>query len=324
MTFLLLSHETIKNMLHNLIGLSIISFICALSVTELSAQIKNQEKTEKTISKVVIVEKIIGDDGTETSTKKVLEGKEAEDYFKNQANIEAMEIEVDVQEHLNGDQVLKTEKKKYTIISTSKNGEEEKIVWDGTGEMPNRMKDLLGEELRHSKASKTKNSTIIKNDKNSASETQVVDLDSNSIPEELRKILEKEGIDPSGLIEIDGPDQVENIKKNKPTDKPKAKAQLGVAIAKTMLGAQVTMVQPGSAADNAGMSVGDNITHVEGIKITSPASLIQAIANYIPGDMIAVTYLRNNEKKTSQVKLKAPNDPFPYKTWKQVMNLNKE
>ena len=64
-------------MLNKLIGISIVSFMCAFSLTKLSAQVKEDQ------NKVVIIEKEVDDQGQITETKKVLVGEKAAQYLKD-------------------------------------------------------------------------------------------------------------------------------------------------------------------------------------------------------------------------------------------------
>lgn len=68
-------------------------------------------------------------------------------------------------------------------------------------------------------------------------------------------------------------------------------------------GAQVVAVTNGSAAETAGISVGDVITAVDGDTIAGPTDLGAAIAAHQPGDQISVTYLRNGSSHTVDVTL---------------------
>ena len=64
-------------MLGKLLNIGLMAFICACSIT----MAFGQEETEKT--KVVIIEKEVDDNGNVKEVKKVLQGKEAEEYLKD-------------------------------------------------------------------------------------------------------------------------------------------------------------------------------------------------------------------------------------------------
>jgi putative serine protease PepD len=81
-------------------------------------------------------------------------------------------------------------------------------------------------------------------------------------------------------------------------------AYLGVAVDSTVTGgAKISQVRNGTAADNAGLRVGDLITAVDGAKIDSADALTSAINAKKPGDTISVTYTRAGSSHTVQVTL---------------------
>ncbi|TMC47155.1 MAG: PDZ domain-containing protein [Chloroflexi bacterium] len=55
-------------------------------------------------------------------------------------------------------------------------------------------------------------------------------------------------------------------------------------------GAQVTSVQQGSPADDAGLAAGDVITGLDGTTVDSPTTLRSAILRHHPGDRVGVTW----------------------------------
>lgn len=74
---------------------------------------------------------------------------------------------------------------------------------------------------------------------------------------------------------------------------------------KTLEGAYVANVNPGSAAEKAGIKEGDVIINVNGVNVKSVAELQEQIGRYKPGDKISVTVMRKNEKlKFDNVELK--------------------
>ncbi|MDA3616774.1 trypsin-like peptidase domain-containing protein [Polluticaenibacter yanchengensis] len=74
-------------------------------------------------------------------------------------------------------------------------------------------------------------------------------------------------------------------------------------------GVYVGGVTTGGAAEKAGIKVGDYITGINGVKITSGSEMVEQVANYRPGDKVNVTYQRNgSEKTTSAVLLNRNND----------------
>jgi putative serine protease PepD len=87
-------------------------------------------------------------------------------------------------------------------------------------------------------------------------------------------------------------------------------AYLGVEIADADTGgALVGGVEPSSPADEAGLRQGDVVTRVDDTDITNSASLTASIRSHEPGDRVTITYTRNGDERTADVRLAAlPND----------------
>ncbi len=70
-------------------------------------------------------------------------------------------------------------------------------------------------------------------------------------------------------------------------------------------GAQVSEVTPGSAAEEAGLQVGDVITRVDDTLIVDADSLVATIRSYRPGDQVEVTWVRAGETQSATVTLQS-------------------
>jgi putative serine protease PepD len=68
-------------------------------------------------------------------------------------------------------------------------------------------------------------------------------------------------------------------------------------------GALVASVQNGTPAASSGLKEGDIVTQVDGKPITGADDLSAAIRGHNPGDKIALTYVRNGQKHTTNVTL---------------------
>lgn len=68
-------------------------------------------------------------------------------------------------------------------------------------------------------------------------------------------------------------------------------------------GVAVAQVQPGGAADRAGLEPGDVITRLGDTDITTITSLAEALAAEKPGERTTVTYTRDGSEKTVDVTL---------------------
>ena len=82
-------------------------------------------------------------------------------------------------------------------------------------------------------------------------------------------------------------------------------ALLGVTPADTANGVRIATVKTGSAADDAGLRVGDVITGVGSTRVTSSAQIRAIIAGHRPGDALTLTIKRNGASKTVHVTLGA-------------------
>ncbi|MGL5825402.1 MAG: S1C family serine protease [Nocardioides sp.] len=85
-------------------------------------------------------------------------------------------------------------------------------------------------------------------------------------------------------------------------------ARLGIGVSSVgdtseVIGAQVGEVNPGSAAEGAGLKSGDVITQVDDIRIADSESLIATIRSFRPGDRVQVTFVRDGQEKTISLAL---------------------
>lgn len=80
-------------------------------------------------------------------------------------------------------------------------------------------------------------------------------------------------------------------------------AFLGVATQQDADGVKITQIASGSAAEKAGLEVGDVITSFNGRSISTPTALGTAVANLQPGDRVSVEVSRNGARNTVTVTL---------------------
>lgn len=69
-------------------------------------------------------------------------------------------------------------------------------------------------------------------------------------------------------------------------------------------GVYVSEVAEDGAAKQAGLQKGDYITGINGIKVLSGSEMVEQVANYKPGDKIAVTFVRNGKEMKSTLTLR--------------------
>ena len=84
-------------------------------------------------------------------------------------------------------------------------------------------------------------------------------------------------------------------------------AFLGVAVQTANGGVQVTDVQSGSAAADAGLKSGDLVTAIDGTDVTTAAALQSAVRSHSIGDQITITYTRDGQSATAKATLGSRN-----------------
>jgi hypothetical protein len=68
-------------------------------------------------------------------------------------------------------------------------------------------------------------------------------------------------------------------------------------------GARVVGVTAGSPAADAGLRADDVVTAVDGTAVAGPKDLVRVVLTHAPGDSVAVTYARDGQSTTVQVRL---------------------
>ena len=283
-------------MIKNYLTIVLLAFICAFSLNELSAQDKQVTK------KVVVIEKTVDDNGKVTSKKVVKEGAEADEYIK-EMNLEN-DIDIDINIEGEGANIIK--KQAYKVVTVDDNGVKKTIEWNGEGEMPAEIKEMMekeGVEKHHHKSA-----YIWKSSEGDGEDQEIeIKLNGEDMTDDIKALLKEENID----ITV----------KSDPN-----KAQLGVMFMETdedMV--EISDVVEESAADEAGLKSGDVIRKIGDVKIESSDHLIEVIQKHKPGDKIRVAITRDGEKTYKDVVLKQAQDTFTIKfddgksvKWKEV------
>jgi putative serine protease PepD len=86
------------------------------------------------------------------------------------------------------------------------------------------------------------------------------------------------------------------------------KAKAGTSSSGFSVGADVATVEPGSAADKAGIQVGDVVTKFQDLTISDPNQLTAAVREQAAGATVKVTVLRGGQAKVLDVTLGAAAD----------------
>ena len=372
-------------MLGKLLNIGLMAFICACSIT----MAFGQEETEKT--KVVIIEKEVDDNGNVKEVKKVLQGKEAEEYLKDNEEGRMWITEEGKEIELNGRKAKMLSKQAYKIKVKDENGEEKILEWDGEGEMPEEMKALMDQQgmeidVEMEKGDGTvqkkqiklldsdsgemmewdgegempdnmkkllekegidleklmgdaiqeaveKTQTITMDDAGQTKKMKIItkggdsedvmelEWEGDEMPEEVKEVLKKEGISVEEVSGAEGQKELRVAKKEvKKSGSAKKKAQLGVMIEAHPSGVRVSDVVPETSAAIGGMLGGDIITAVDDQPMSSTDDLIKYIGTKGVGDVIIVHFTRAGQAQSEEITLRERVDPFPFKTWDDVMN----
>jgi PDZ domain-containing secreted protein len=376
-------------MINKLFSLALLAFLGALSLTQVSAQAKIAN------TKIVILEKEIDDNGQVVEKKVVLEGEEAERYIREHQEVDDMiQKEVEKEQVVEGKRMQKITKSAYKIKVKDENGQEKILEWDGQGEMPQEMQEMMkkqgmelpglgSNEMEGHTTKKIRIKTLdtetdkmmewdgegempaeikellekegidignltkeaedaltqtitfddsgsekkMKIIKKGAGLEEVLDLDweGDELPDEVREVLEQEGITLEEITGEDGQKEIKIVKSAEAASPApqKGRPQLGVMIEAAQNGVKVSEVLPNSSASEGGLEAGDVITSIDEKTVASTKDLVAAISTYTPGDVIKVHLNRRGQVMVKDVKLKAYVDPFPFKTWEQVMNNGK-
>ena len=305
-------------MIKQLAIIAVLAFICAASLSELSAQKKVEEH------KIIIIEKEVDNDGNVVEKKIVKEGEEAKAYLKelekNGETIQKWTTKDGEDLIVDGKSAKMIKKEQYKIKVKDDNGEEVEMIWDGEGEMPEEMKELMDEhDINISTEQKQIRKKIkVKKNGDVGGQEMEFEFDGEEIPDEVKMELEKHGIDLTEIVSADGEKHVKVVT-SKPPQKAK-KAQLGVNIEDHPAGVMVANVVEKSAAAEAGLLKGDVIYQIDDTALKTIEELVGAVGTYKPGDKINVAFQRNGENMSKTVTLKERIELYPFGTWEEVMN----
>lgn len=99
-------------------------------------------------------------------------------------------------------------------------------------------------------------------------------------------------------------------------------AFLGITTNIADKGVKIANVETGSAAEKAGLKVGDIIQSINGKSITDPDNLVKAIHGFKPKDDIQITYDRNGKIKNTQATLGETENVFRNFSFSNRNNIN--
>lgn len=272
-------------MIKNYLTITLLAFISAFGINELSAQQKEVKK------KVIVIEKTVDADGKVVSKKVVKEGEDADAYIK-QLNEEG-EIEINIDATQAGAHVVK--KEAYKIATIDDKGNEKIIEWNGEGEMPTEIKEMLDKEGINLNSNSNHSTFMFKSNAKDGEEEIEITLDEGEMSDEIIKVLEEE-----------------NIKVN--INSAPNKAQLGVMIQDNDNGeVEIIEVVEESAAEEAGLLVNDIIRKINDVKVKDFNHLLKVLSEYAPNDKLRIGITRDGQKTYKDVVLKEAKNTFQYK-----------
>jgi len=68
-------------------------------------------------------------------------------------------------------------------------------------------------------------------------------------------------------------------------------------------GVRIEAVNPGSAADKAGLAVGDIVTSIDGVRITSSPDFMAKVGEHRPGDELNIEFIRSKKPQRARLRL---------------------
>ncbi len=195
-----------------------LAFLVAFTFSQIQAQEVNEQKT--TQKEVVIVKKVIDENGNETLEEIKLTGEDAEAYIRENGKIieENGEIEISIdatgsgtliEKEIEVEEIVTEEKQMYKVVEIDDEGNKIEIEWDGEGEMPEKMKKIMDEhgideiskevDIDSDGPDQVKKIKIVENN-NGEVEERIITLEGDEeLPEDVKKMLEEKGIDLSDL-----------------------------------------------------------------------------------------------------------------------------
>lgn len=330
---------------------------------------KSNGQDQSTKKEIIIVKEIVDENGEKTTEETILTGKEAEAYMEENGIeegelekevsvkkwidkngkeheiteenlvefLEDEEISAEIRKMIESDSIdpkdieIK-EKQLYKIIKKDDEGNEEILEWDGTGEMPEEMKELIEKEGIQSMTKKveidvdkedsnTKSSKTIKikMNKNGVESEEIIELkDGEELPDDIRMKLEENGIDVDDLLKQDVNEGTKSkkIKIEKTIEKDSGnggrveidfnnpnEAQIGIIVEDRMAGIYIVEVEDGTPANKEGVISGDVIKKINDQSISKVESLLENLNSAKAGEKINLTISRGGQEINKKITL---------------------
>jgi predicted metalloprotease with PDZ domain len=81
---------------------------------------------------------------------------------------------------------------------------------------------------------------------------------------------------------------------------------LGIVIADSLLGVEITHVAKGSPADRAGLTAGDHLVEINDVEVEHPRDVVTTITRHPPRALMKVAVLRRNQRLVRRFQLVTP------------------
>ncbi|MDF1698116.1 MAG: PDZ domain-containing protein [Saprospiraceae bacterium] len=244
-----------------------------------------QEETKK----VIVVKKVIDENGKETIKKEEASGKDAEALLKKmkeEGKLEGIDIDLEIEKAKKTGSAKKSIVEDVTVeksiengkeistykITTEEGGEKKVMVWKGDGDMPEEMSKILKD-------------VDVKINKNGNEQEMTITIDTDDNDTDM-EIHETHTIEKRIVVK----------------HKNDNKVSLGVMISDDSKGVVVTDIVDDSAAQKAGLKSGDTILKVDETYVFNTQMLLDALSAIDTGSTAKITYLREGKEKSADVK----------------------
>jgi len=247
-----------------------------------------QNESDKEV-RVRIVEREVDENGNVVEKVKELVGEEAEKYVEEHGEMIETEKQIKItldEEDISGDAPVKESKK--IKIKIQEDGVSKVIEWDGTGEMPAEMKEVMKEHEMMFIDEEGNQKTLMEN----GEEDKEIEW------REKKVIKKKMKSDHEGRLDHNWHQKHRSMQKGNPN-----KARLGVRVEEENGKVYVVEVMPDTPAERAGFSAGDVIVKVDDTDIDSVDRLLAEMGTLDPGDKVQVVLQINGATKKLKVKL---------------------
>lgn len=220
--------------------------------------------------------------------------------------------------------------KKVTRISIDRNGEMQEIEWDGEGEMPDEIKELMNEyeieiedendggerriveikKLRDKEKKAIRKEIRMGRGHNEDQEHSFMILDGEDHDADVMKWVDEEGNESRILLRGGEGMRLHNrggnrmfFDDNHESDPHLSDAYLGAQIGNKDEGVEILELIKDGPADKAQFKKGDVITRVNGARTKNVNRFMNLLSYYEPKDEVSVDLLREGKSKTIKVSL---------------------